>query len=101
MAHGTPVLTSNTSSVPEVVGNAAVLVNPENIFEMMRALQRVLLDHSLREKMKCRGYEQVKKFSWDRSAAEVLAGYEEVIGRRAMVVPVTPAENVQPVKGVR
>src|SRR6476660_6866986 len=43
MAHGTPVLTSNTSSVPEVVGNAAVLVNPENIFEMMRALQRVLL----------------------------------------------------------
>jgi glycosyltransferase involved in cell wall biosynthesis len=101
MAHGTPVLTSNTSSVPEVVGNAAVLVNPENIFEMMRALQRVLLDHSLREKMKCRGYEQVKKFSWDRSAAEVLAGYEEVIGRRALVVPVTPAENVQPVKGVR
>jgi len=82
MAHGTPVLTSNTSSIPEVVGNAAVLVNPENVFEMMRALQRVLLDQSLREKMRQRGYEQVKKFSWDRSAAEVLAGYEEVVGRK-------------------
>ena len=84
MAHGTPVLTSNTSSIPEVVGNAAVLVNPENVFEMMRALQRVLLDSALREKMRHRGYEQVKKFSWDRSAAEVLAGYEEVSGQPAL-----------------
>jgi glycosyltransferase involved in cell wall biosynthesis len=80
MAHGTPVLTSNSSSIPEVVGNAAVLVNPENVFEMMRALQRVLLDQPLREKMRQRGYEQVKKFSWDRSAAEVLAAYHEMAG---------------------
>ena len=79
MAHGTPVLTSNTSSIPEVVGNAAVLVNPENLFEMMRALQRVLLDQALREKLRQAGYEQVKKFSWDRSVAEVLEGYREVV----------------------
>jgi len=81
MAHGTPVLTSNTSSIPEVVGNAAVMVNPENVFEMMRALQRVLLDQSLREKLRQRGYEQVTKFSWDASAAKVLAGYEEAVGK--------------------
>jgi glycosyltransferase involved in cell wall biosynthesis len=81
MAHGTPVLTSNTSSIPEVVGNAAVMVNPENVFEMMRALQRVLLDQSLRERLRQRGYEQVTKFSWDGSAAKVLAGYEEVVGK--------------------
>lgn len=81
MAHGTPVLTSNTSSIPEVVGNAAVLVNPENIFEMMRALQRVLLDQSLRERLRQAGYEQVNKFSWDRSVAEVIAGYREVAVR--------------------
>jgi glycosyltransferase involved in cell wall biosynthesis len=93
MAHGTPVLTSNTSSIPEVVGNAAVLVNPENVFEMMRALQRVLLDQPLREKLRQRGYEQVKKFSWDRSAAEVLAGYEEVVGRRSAAVPVRKVSN--------
>ena len=49
MAHGTPVLTSNISSLPEVVGNAAVLVNPENVFEIMRALHRVLLDQALRD----------------------------------------------------
>src|SRR5262249_56180889 len=47
MAHGTPVLTSNTSSIPEVVGAAAVLVNPENLFEMMPALHPILLHHHL------------------------------------------------------
>ena len=52
MAHGTPVVTSNTSSLPEVVGNAAVLVNPENVFEIMRALHRVLVDQALRDKLK-------------------------------------------------
>jgi hypothetical protein len=51
--------------------------------------------------MRQRGYEQVKKFSWDRSAAEVLAGYEEVAGRQAMVVPVAQAEKIQPAKGAR
>jgi glycosyltransferase involved in cell wall biosynthesis len=81
MAHGTPVLTSNTSSIPEVVGSAAVMVNPENVFEMMRALQRVLLDQPLRERLRQRGYEQVTKFSWDASAAKVLAGYEVVVGK--------------------
>ncbi len=82
MAHGTPVLTSNTSSIPEVVGNAAVLVNPENLFEMMRALQRVLCDQPLRERLRYAGYEQVKKFSWDHSVSEILAGYQEVLGRQ-------------------
>jgi glycosyltransferase involved in cell wall biosynthesis len=81
MAHGTPVLTSNTSSIPEVVGNAAVLVNPENLFEIMRALQHVLLDQPLREKLRQAGYQQVKKFSWDHSASEILAGYHEVLVR--------------------
>ena len=82
MAHGTPVLTSNTSSLPEVVGNAAVLVNPENVFEIMRALHRVLLDQTLRERMKQRGYDQAKKFSWDASAREILNVYENVTGQR-------------------
>src|SRR5713226_196565 len=93
MAHGTPVVTSNTSSLPEVTGNAAVLVNPENIFEMMRALQRVLLDPSLREKLRQRGYEQVKKFSWDASAAKVLAGYEEAVGESGADAPVEKVVN--------
>lgn len=78
MVHGTPVVTSNTSSLPEVVGNAAVLVNPENVFEIMRALHRVLLDQPLREKMKRRSYEQSARFSWESSARRILQAYEDV-----------------------
>ncbi|MEY2413954.1 MAG: hypothetical protein QOD84_2560 [Acidobacteriaceae bacterium] len=78
MAHGTPVLTSNASSLPEVVGNAAVMVNPENVFEIMRGLHRVLIDPAVRERLKQRGYEQAKKFSWDDSARKILSVYEEV-----------------------
>jgi glycosyltransferase involved in cell wall biosynthesis len=84
MAQGTPVVTSNISSLPEVVGNAAVLVNPENVFEIMRAVQRVLLDQSVRDKLRQRGYEQAKKFSWDASALRILEVYKEVAtGARA------------------
>jgi glycosyltransferase involved in cell wall biosynthesis len=82
MAHGTPVVTSNTSSLPEVVGKAAVLVNPENVFDIMRALHRVLVDQPLRDKLKQRGYEQAQKFSWDLSAKRILQVYEEVVGQR-------------------
>ena len=82
MAHGTPVVTSNSSSLPEVVGKAAVLVNPENVFEIMRALHRVLLDQPLREKLKQRSYEQATKFSWDASARQILDVYAEVAGKR-------------------
>ena len=78
MAHGTPVVTSNTSSLPEVIGQAAVLVNPENVFEIMLALHRVLLDQSVRDKIRERGYEQVKKYSWDASAQRILEVYEEI-----------------------
>ena len=79
MAHGTPVVTSNVSSLPEVVGNAAVLVHPENVFEIMRALQRVLLDQPLREKMKERSYRQAAKFSWEKSVRRILNTYQEVV----------------------
>src|SRR5579863_16220 len=80
MAHGTPVVTSNVSSLPEVVGNAAVLVNPENVFEIMRALHRVLMDQALRERMKERGYKQATRFSWDNSVRRVFEVYRQVAG---------------------
>jgi len=78
MAHGTPVVTSNTSSLPEVVGSAAVLVNPENVFDIMRALHRVLLDQPLRERLKRAGYEQSLAFAWEPSVERILQVYEEV-----------------------
>jgi glycosyltransferase involved in cell wall biosynthesis len=80
MAHGTPVVTSNTSSLPEVAGNAALLVNPENVFEIRRGLQRALLDPALRERMKQRGYEQAQRFSWTTSVSRILEIYHEVAG---------------------
>ena len=94
MAHGTPVVTSNTSSLPEVVGSAAVLVNPENVFEIMRALHKVLVDQPLREKLKQRGYEQVQRFSWEASVQHIIDVYREVAGMPVAV----PAEiqNVGP-----
>lgn len=83
MAHGTPVVTSNTSSLPEVAGNAALLVNPENVFEIQRALQRALLDPVLRARMKQRGFEQAQRFSWTSSVERILAIYREVAGSSA------------------
>jgi len=82
MAHGTPVVTSNVSSLPEVVGNAAVLVHPENVFEIMRALHRVLLDQPLREKMKERSYRQAAKFSWEKSVRRIMEIYQEVLAAK-------------------
>ncbi len=83
MAHGTPVVTSNTSSLPEVTGNAAVLVNPENVFEIRRALQKALLDPALRTRMKQRGYEQSQRFSWSASVSRILEIYREVSAKQA------------------
>jgi glycosyltransferase involved in cell wall biosynthesis len=85
MAHGTPVVTSNTSSLPEVVGNAALLVNPENVFEIRRGLQRALLDPALRAQMKQRGYEQAQRFSWTTSVSRILEIYREVAGDRVLL----------------
>jgi glycosyltransferase involved in cell wall biosynthesis len=79
MAHGTPVVASNTSALPEVVGNAALLVNPENVFEISRALQRALTDQCLRERMKAAGIEQAQHFSWDTSVRRMIEIYNEVV----------------------
>jgi glycosyltransferase involved in cell wall biosynthesis len=80
MAHGTPVVTSAVSSLPEVVGKAAVLVNPENVFEIMRALHRVLTDQPLRDRMKELGYQQAARFSWETSVRRILDAYQRVAG---------------------
>jgi len=87
MVHGTPVVTSNVSSLPEVVGNAAVLVNPENVFEIMRALRRVLMDRALRDRMKERGYQQAARFSWETSVRRILEVYGEIANGRRQATP--------------
>ena len=81
MAHGTPVVTSNTSSLPEVVGDAAVLVNPENVFEIMRGLHSALLDSELRARLKQRSIEQSARFSWDSSVRVLLETYYAAVAK--------------------
>jgi glycosyltransferase involved in cell wall biosynthesis len=93
MSHGTPVVTSNTSSLPEVVGAAAVLVNPENVFEIMRALHRVLVDQSLRDRLKQRGYEQAARFSWETSARSLLDVYRQLGGKSSKNEPDVESEE--------
>jgi glycosyltransferase involved in cell wall biosynthesis len=78
MAHGTPVLTSNVSSMPEVFGSAALLVNPENVFDIARGIRQILTDDELRASLVERGYDLVRRFSWERSAAQVHRVYVDV-----------------------
>jgi glycosyltransferase involved in cell wall biosynthesis len=77
MASGTPVVTSNVSSLPEVVGNAAVMVNPENVFDIARGMREVLVDESLRAELIRKGYQQARRFNWSQTARQVLEIYRE------------------------
>jgi glycosyltransferase involved in cell wall biosynthesis len=80
MANGTPVLTSNVSSLPEVLGEAALLVNPENVFEISKGLKHLLFDANLRSELVAKGLEQSRKYSWKKSAELILRTYREVCG---------------------
>ncbi|MCH8164028.1 MAG: glycosyltransferase family 4 protein [Planctomycetes bacterium] len=77
MAQGTPVVTSNVSSLPEVVGDAAVLVHPENVFDIAHGIEQVLLQEGLRQELRSRGKRQLERFSWERSVERVLQIYAE------------------------
>lgn len=72
MACGTPVVCSNAASLPEVAGEAALLVDPTDIEALARAMARVLHDEELRASLRERGFAQAKKFSWRRCATETL-----------------------------
>ncbi len=78
MACGTPVVCSDASSLPEVAGDAALLVDPLDVGDLAAALERVLRDEALRAELVRRGFEQVRKFSWERCARETLGVLESV-----------------------
>lgn len=78
MACGTPVITSNTSSLPEVVGDAGIMVNPYEIDGLAKAMYEVLTNNGLREDMIKKGLRRAKMFSWERTAKETLEVYQEV-----------------------
>jgi glycosyltransferase involved in cell wall biosynthesis len=80
MAAGVPVITSNVSSLPEVVGDAAILVDPTDAGAIADAMARVLGDPTLGADLVRRGYERVKCFSWARSVARTHEVYAELVG---------------------
>ncbi len=79
MACGCPVICSNTSSLPEVVGGAAMLVDPVNVSALEAAMREVLTNPDQQQKMRNAGLQQARKFSWDRTARETVKLYQRVV----------------------
>ncbi len=71
MACGTPVIVSNSSSLPEVVGNAGILVNPYDIEDIASSIYRMISEPTLYEEFRYKGIEKAKRFSWDKTANQV------------------------------
>ncbi len=79
MAHGVPVITSNCSALPEVAGEAALLVNPLSTAEITTALERLASDTDLRQQLAGRGLERAKMFSWERAVTATYSVYRELL----------------------
>ena len=80
MACGCPVVTSNSSSLPEVVGEAGIMVDPLDVEQLADAIGKVVEDESLAHGMRYRGLERARQFSWERCALETIAIYRKVLG---------------------
>ena len=79
MHHGCPVVCSNSGSIPEVVGNAALLFDPYSVESIRNNIISVLYDNKLRLSLTSKGFEQVKKFSWEKCAKETYKVYKKVL----------------------
>ncbi len=79
MACGTPVVVANRSSLPEIVGEAGLLVNPDDVDDIAQALARALTDEPLQARMRGLGLAQAARFTWERAAQETLAVYHQVL----------------------
>jgi glycosyltransferase involved in cell wall biosynthesis len=81
MACGVPVITSNTSSIPEVVGDAGLMVAPTDIDALCQSILSIIEDSALRQSLSRRSLEQAATFSWSRCADSIVAAYERAVGR--------------------
>jgi glycosyltransferase involved in cell wall biosynthesis len=80
MAHGCPVVCSNLSSLPEVVGNAARLFDPSDQDSLREAIEQVVCSSEISERLVMLGNERIKHFSWDKCALETLREYKRILG---------------------
>ncbi len=81
MACGVPVLTSNVSSMPEIAGDAAVVVNPYDVEAIAHGLERLITDEELRKALKEKGLERAKQFTWEKSAVALLNIYTRLLDK--------------------
>ncbi len=81
MAYGTPVVTSDRASLPEVSGDAAFIVNPDDLNQLADALYQLASNSQCREEMIWRGFRRVEAFSWERTARLTLEAYQGAAGR--------------------
>lgn len=79
MKCGTPVIVSNTSSLPEVVGDAGIFINPFDIDSIKDGILKVINDKDLRKELIDRGYKQASKFDWSKAAANIINVYREIL----------------------
>jgi glycosyltransferase involved in cell wall biosynthesis len=83
MACGCPVISSNASSLPEVAGEAALLVEPWDVDGFASVMERVLTDPALQADLRKKGLERAAQFSWDKTARETIAVYRRVMEQAA------------------
>ncbi|MGB9300157.1 MAG: glycosyltransferase, partial [Anaerolineae bacterium] len=81
MACGTPVVCSNTSSLPEIVGDAAICLHPQDRGAWVAALTELLENQQLRAELKAKGLARAARFSWQEAARETMAVYRSVLAR--------------------
>lgn len=81
MACGTPVICSNSSSFPETVGEAAIMVSPEDSALLSKEIDRVLTDEELQKEMIQKGLQQAKLFSWDKTAEQTIEIYKTILNK--------------------
>ncbi|MHB8647800.1 MAG: glycosyltransferase family 4 protein [Thermomicrobiales bacterium] len=81
MACGTPVVTSNTSSLPEAVGDAALTVDPYDVAGLAAAIETILTDQRLRADLRARGLLRAARYTWEQTATQMRAIYQEVLNR--------------------
>jgi glycosyltransferase involved in cell wall biosynthesis len=80
MASGTPVVASDTTSIPEVVGDAGLLCPPRDVEAFAAALRRLREEPELADTLRTRGLERARQFTWERTARELTAAIEEAVG---------------------
>jgi glycosyltransferase involved in cell wall biosynthesis len=80
MVRGVPTITSTTSSLPEVAGDAALGVDPRSIRDLARAIERVVTDVGLADDLARRGRARAERFTWDETARLTLEVYDDVVG---------------------